>query len=166
MVIVSGRAKKATLARLLGLEELVVVMPQEQLAKIVMQDAHREDQRRTPQDVIARARGHVWIPKGTQLARKVVRECHWGRRENVKRQRQLMADLPEERLTAGKPFQFTALDFFGPFLIKDLAKGRRTLKCWGVVYTGLASRAVALYACPGYDADSFLATQTKFTSVY
>ena len=91
MVVVSGRAKKATLARLLGLEELVVVMPQEQLAKIVMQDAHRKDHRRTPQDVIARARRHVWIPKGTQLARKVVRECHWCRRENVKMQKQLMA---------------------------------------------------------------------------
>ena len=55
MVVVSGRAKKETLARLLGLEELVVVMPQEPLAKIIMQDAHREDHRRTPQDVIARA---------------------------------------------------------------------------------------------------------------
>ena len=33
MVVVSGRAKKATLARLLGIEELVVVMPQEPLAK-------------------------------------------------------------------------------------------------------------------------------------
>ena len=108
----------------------------------------------------------MWIPKGTQLARKVVRECHWCRRENVKMQKQLMAALPEERLTAGKPFQFTTLDFFGPFPIKDLAKGRRTLKCWGVVYTCLASRAVALYACPGYNADSFLATQTKFAAVY
>ena len=108
----------------------------------------------------------MWIPKGIQLARKVVRECQWCRRKNVKMQKQLMAALPEERLTAGKPFQFTTLDFFGPFPIKDLAKGRRTLKCWGVVYTCLASRAMALYACPGYDADSFLATQTKFAAVY
>ena len=47
-----------------------------------------------------------------------------------------------------------------------MARGRRTLKCWGVVYTCLASRAVVLYECPGYDADSFLAIQTKFTAVY
>ena len=73
MVVVSDRAKRATLARLLGLEELVVVMPQEHLAKIVMQDTHREDHRRTPQEVIARARKHVWIPKGTQRARKLLR---------------------------------------------------------------------------------------------
>ena len=48
LVVVSGRAQKAILARLLGLEELVGIMPQEALAKIVMQDSHREDHRRTP----------------------------------------------------------------------------------------------------------------------
>ena len=58
------------------------------------------------------------------------------------------------------------MDFFEPFPIKDMVRGRRTLKCWGVVYTCLASRAVALYACTGYDADSFLAMQTKFAAVY
>ena len=63
-------------------------------------------------------------PKGTQLARKVVRGCQWCRRENVKMQTKFMVELPDERLTAG------------------------------------------LYACPGYNADSFLATQTKFAAVY
>ena len=43
-------------------------------------------------------------PQGTQLARKVMRECHWCRRENLKMQKQLMAALPEYWLAAGKPF--------------------------------------------------------------
>ena len=116
--------------------------------------------------MIARTRRQVWIPKGIQLARKVVRECQWCRRKKVKMQKQLMAALPEERLTAGKPFHFTTLDFFGPFPIKDLKKRRMILKCWGLAYTCRTSRAVALYACPGYDADSFLTTQTKFTALY
>ena len=63
MVVVIGRTKKATLARLLGIVELVVVMPQEPLAKIIKQSLHREDHSRTPQDVIARARRHAWIPR-------------------------------------------------------------------------------------------------------
>ena len=49
MVVVSDRAKRATLAKLLCMEALVVVMPQEHLAKIVRQDTHRENHRRTPQ---------------------------------------------------------------------------------------------------------------------
>ena len=62
---------QGTLARGLGLEEMVVVMPQEHLAKNVMQDTHREDHRRTPQEVIARTKKQVGIPKGTQRARKL-----------------------------------------------------------------------------------------------
>ena len=166
VVVVCGRAKKAVLARLLGLEELLVVMPSEQLARRVMEDSHREDHRKTPQDILARSRRHFWIPRGADLARKVIKDCAWCRRENVKMQKQLMASLPEERLRAARPFQYSALDFFGPFQIKDLAKGRRRYKCWGVVYSCLASRAAALFACPGYDTRSFLTTHAKFTSVY
>ena len=56
MVVVSDRAKKATLVRLLGMEAMVVVMLQEHLAKIVRQKNHRGNRRRTPQDVVVRAR--------------------------------------------------------------------------------------------------------------
>ena len=56
---------QGTLARVVGLEELVEIMPREHLAKVVTQDAHREDHRRTPQEVIARTRKQVWIPNGT-----------------------------------------------------------------------------------------------------
>ena len=59
--------------RLLGQEELVGVMPQEPRAKIVVQGNHREEHRRTPQEVIARARKHAWIPKDTQRAKKLLR---------------------------------------------------------------------------------------------
>ena len=61
-----------TLARAVGLEELGVAKPREHLAKVVRQDNHREDHRRTPQEAIARTRKQVGIPKGTQQARKLL----------------------------------------------------------------------------------------------
>ena len=67
-VVVDGRLKRAGQARLLGIKELVVIMPSEQLALLVMTDAHREDHRRSVQDVTARARRHIWIPRGGPLA--------------------------------------------------------------------------------------------------
>ena len=53
MVIVDGRVRKAELARILGLEELCVVLPEERLANLVMMEAHKEDHSNTPQDVMA-----------------------------------------------------------------------------------------------------------------
>ena len=69
----SWRNAQGERARLSGLEELMVVKPREHLAKIVMQDSQGKDHRRTPQEVVARARKHAGIPKGTQRARKMLR---------------------------------------------------------------------------------------------
>ena len=44
-VVISGRARKEALARLLGIEELHVVMNTERLVTLVMTDAHQEDHR-------------------------------------------------------------------------------------------------------------------------
>ena len=131
-----------------------------------MTDAHREDHRSTAQDVTARARRQIWIPGGGPLAKSVVKNCAFCRRRNVKLAQQIMSKLPEERSSSTRPFQFVALDFFGPFAVKDLAAGRRKLKCWGVVYSCLSSRAVAIYCCPGYSTRDFLATHGKLTATY
>ena len=71
-MVVSDRAKKATLARLLSMDAMVIVMPQEQLAKTIRENTHRENCQRTPQKGIVRAKQHGCIPKGTQRARTLV----------------------------------------------------------------------------------------------
>ena len=69
--MVSDRAKKATLARLLGMDTMGVVMPQEQLAQIVRQNTHRRNHRRTPQEAVVRTRQQGYTPRGTQRVRKL-----------------------------------------------------------------------------------------------
>ena len=166
LVVVSGRVRREHLARLLGVEVLPVVMATERLAYLIMVEAHGEDHRRSPQDVLGRSRKKAWIPRGGALARKVIRSCIFCRHSNLKTQSQIMASLPEEKLTRAAPFQFSALDMFGPIQVKDVAKGTRRYKCWGCLYTCLATHAVALYATPGYSTDTFLSSHLKFTSTY
>ena len=55
--------EEATLARLLGMDATVVVMPQEQLTKIVKRNC-----RRTPRRRVAQARQQGGIPRATQQA--------------------------------------------------------------------------------------------------
>ena len=88
----------------------------------------------------------MWIPRGTQLARKVIRGCFRCKAQNHRTQTQIMAKLPEERLKVARPFQFTALDLFGPFKVKDRAKGRRLFKCWGA-YTVVPSHQSSSPPC-------------------
>ena len=79
---------------------------------------------------------------------------------------QLMGLLPQERLSVVAPFEATALDLFGPFWVKDAAKGRRRFKCWVVAYVCMGAKAVCLLPCPGYSTDDFLMTHRFFTGLF
>ena len=64
------------------------------------------------------------------------------------------------------PFEATALDLFGPFWVKDPAKGRRRFKCWVVSYVCMGAKAVCLLPCPGYGTEAFLTTHRFFTGLF
>lgn len=76
-------------------------------------------------------------------------------------QEQKMADLPEDRLEPAPPFTFCAVDYFGPWYIKD---GRRELKRYGVLFTCLASRAIHLEVADSLSTDSFLNAYRRFVA--
>ena len=166
VVWVSGRIRGDKLATLLGTEALPVILPSEPLAKSIMWKAHREDHRRGPRDAAARSRKMVWVTAATRLAKSVIGSCYTCRRRDKRMETQLMGQLPNERLEIVSPFEATALDLFGPFWVKDAAKGRRRFKCWVVAYICMGAKAVVLLPCPGYSTEEFLTTHRFFTGVF
>ena len=70
-----------------------------------------------------------------------------------------MADLPADRLEENPPFAYSAVDYFGPFFIKE---GRRELKRYGVLFTCMSSRAVHLETAASLTTDSFLNAYRRF----
>ena len=166
IVWVQGRVRGEELARLLGTAELPVVMSSEALAKSVMSSAHRRDHRRSPQDIAARSRRLVWIPGATRLAKTTASHCYHCRATDKRMAKQLMGSLPDERTSLLAPFEALALDLFGPYKVKDAAKGRRTFKCWVVAFVCLATKAACLLACPGYSTAVFLDVFNLFTGIY
>ena len=74
-------------------------------------------------------------------------------------QEQRMSDLPEDRLEPTPPFTYCAVDYFGPFIIKD---GRKELKCYGVLFTCMASRAVHIETANSLETDAFINALRRF----
>ena len=166
VIWVQGRVRGEELAKLLGTAELPVVMPSEALAKSVMSKAHRGDHRRSPQDIAARSRRLVWVPGATRLAKTIASHCYRCKAMDKRMAKQRMGSLPDERTSLLAPFEALALDLFGPYKVKDAAKGRRTFKCWVVAFVCLATKAACLLACPGYSTAVFLDVFNFFSGIY
>ena len=76
-------------------------------------------------------------------------------------QQQKMADLPSDRMEPSPPFTYAAVDYFGPWLIKD---GRKEVKRYGVIFTCMVSRAVHVETANALTTDSFLNAYRRFVA--
>ena len=77
-----------------------------------------------------------------------------------------MGDIPDSYLKATAPFTAVALDIFGPFEVREIKNPRKKLKMWGVLYSCLSSKAVAVWTMSAYDAPAFLEAHHKHVSIY
>jgi len=76
-----------------------------------------------------------------------------------------MGNLPIERLKAAPAWDATALDFFGPFKVKNEVKKRTTGKAYGLISNGLATRAVHVDVSPDYSTEKFLIALRRVVSI-
>jgi hypothetical protein len=105
-----------------------------------------------------RASGY-WIITSRAVVAAHVWKCVVCRKLRRPTQGQRMADLPADRLEPAPPFTYSAVDYFGPFYIKE---GRRELKRYGVLFTCLNSRAIHIETANSLTTDSFLNAYRRF----
>lgn len=114
---------------------------------------------------LLRMRQKAWIVQGRRLAQKVVNQCILCRKVRARVCQQVMGDLPQERSRPAAPFQFTSVDLFGPYLVRDDVKRRVSLKVWGVIFCCMASRALYVDLASSMSTESFLLTYQRFTAI-
>ncbi len=104
-----------------------------------------------------------WIVHGQTAIRKVISRCIQCRRQKAQPSTQEMAPLPLERLPDQRPipFQASAIDAAGPFLI---LRGDNTEKVYFVLFTCLTFRAVHLEPLDSMSATSFLLALDRFVA--
>ena len=95
-----------------------------------------------------------WVIGGTSAVAYVISKCVTCRR-NLRgaAQEQKMSDLPQDRLESSPPFTYCAVDYRGPWHIKE---GRKEVKKYIALFTCMASRAVHLEVSNSLETDSFI----------
>lgn len=113
----------------------------------------------------SKIRSRFWIVKLIKLVKATKRNCVICRKMDKKLNEQAMGQLPMDRLKPTPAWYATALDFFGPFKIKDEVKKRTTGKAYGIIFNCLASRAVHVEISPDYSTEKFLMALRRFVSI-
>ena len=134
------------------------------LATLLAREAHEENHEGVASTLL-RTRKKAWIMQGRRAVKKVLNNCVTCRKKRAKMCQQVMSDLPQERTQRASPFEYTTLDLFGPFEMKDSVKRRTSKKVWGIVFCCMASRAVHADLTDDQSTESFLQAYSRFVAL-
>ena len=101
------------------------------------------------------------IINANSRVRHIISKCVVCRSLRGKVGEQQMSSLPEDRFQEAPPFTYSAVDMFGPFLIKER---RSELKRYCALFTCMASRAVNIEVTSTLSTDSFIMALRRFSS--
>ncbi|XP_044167413.1 uncharacterized protein LOC122951466 [Acropora millepora] len=155
---VGGRIRRSSLSY--GAKHPIILPRKGHVTELIICHHHRivEHQGRGITHNEIRSAGY-WVIGGSSAVSNHIAQCVNYRKLRGTPQDQKMADLPEDRLEPAPPFTFSAVDYFGPWYVKE---GRRELKRYGVLFTCLSSRAIHLEVSNSLDTDSFLNAYRRF----
>ena len=143
-----------------------VILPKKShLARLVVDRAHRASLHGGHTLTYAYTIRDTWVIGGRVLVRAFVRKCVICAKSRPRPSRQLMGDLPQERIARVRAFAKTGLDYAGPFYLKaSKGRGIRTTKGYLAVFVCLATKAVHLEIVGDLTTDSFIAALKRFTA--
>lgn len=134
------------------------------LGTLLAREAHESNHEGVAATLL-RTRRKAWMVQGRRIVKKVINECLTCKKQRARLCQQVMSDLPRERSSRANPFEYTTLDLFGPFEVRDAVKKRVKKKVWGVVYCCMASRAVHADLVDDQSSESFLQAYSRFTAL-
>ena len=158
LVRVGGRIKRANFP--LTITHPIVIPRKSHITNLLIQDCHLKVNHmgRGSTHNQLRQRGY-WIIGGTSAVSNMIAKCVVCRRLRGFLQNQKMSELPKDRIEPSPPFSYCAVDFFGPFTIKEK---RSQVKRYGVLFTCLASRSVHLETANSLNTSSFINALSRF----
>ncbi|XP_039309110.1 uncharacterized protein LOC105208245 [Solenopsis invicta] len=147
-------------------EQHPLIIPKKSpLTDLLIADAHAKTLHGGTQITLSYIRKTYWIVGGRVPVKTFILRCVTCARFRQERARQLMGQLPIERVTPSRPFTHTGIDYAGPFTVKTWkGKNTGTYKAYIALFVCYSSSAVHLELVTDYTADTFIAAFKRFTA--
>ena len=157
---VGGRIKKANLSD--SLKNPVILPKAGHVSKLIIRHVHEKTQHSGRGVTLNELRTNgYWIINGNAAVQHFISKCVTCRYLRGGAGEQKMADLPKSRVQPAPPFTYSAVDYFGPWYVKE---GRKEVKRYGALFTCMASRSIHIEVAHSLDTDSFLQALRRFIS--
>lgn len=132
---------------------------------LVIRDLHLTYLHAGPRLVHSLLLQNFWVVSARNVIRSLLRKCTVCFRVQPCRVQPRMADLPASRITCGRPFLKSGVDFSGPFLVTFGSRGRQPVsKCYLAIFICYTTKAVHLETVSSLSTEAFLATLDLFLS--
>lgn len=131
---------------------------------LILNDFHEVSNHAGTNHALSLLRQKYHVLRGREAVKQTGRRCEFCRKRNATPSRQMMAELPEERISIpAPPFTRTSVDLFGPYQV--IVSRNRTEKRWGVIFTCLNTRAVHLEVVRSLSEEDFLSVLRIFENL-
>ncbi|KAK7879276.1 hypothetical protein WMY93_033942 [Mugilogobius chulae] len=146
-------------------KKAVPILPYDSwISTLLAREAHKANH----EDIagtLLRMRTKAWVVRGRKLAKKVVDSCVMCRKNRARKCQQIMGDLPPERTQPARPFEYTGIDLFGPYEVRDETRKKVRLKVWGIIFCCMSSRAIHADLVSDQSTEGFLLAYQRFTAL-
>jgi len=140
----------------------VLVPRKHNIAKLIINDCHRKVFHFGVAHTLSSVRQTYWIPKGRAVVKSVLSKCQLCKKhEGGSYAIPPMAPLPSSRVTPGRAFARTGIDYFGPVYVKHHPEAKKT---WVCLFTCMLTRAIHLELVHDMTAAEFLLSFRRFVA--
>jgi hypothetical protein len=152
---VGGRLQNSTLN--FNIKHQILLPKGHVVTKLIIRGTHIEEMHAGVQNTLAAVRQKYWPIAGRNVVRQIIHQCVKCYRTKPTPFVELMGNLPSDRVTPARPFIHCGLDYLGPLQVKQFrGRGKKTMKCYVVVFICLATKAIHLELVYDYTTESFL----------
>jgi hypothetical protein len=160
VLYVGGRLQKSALS--LESKHQMILPARHWITDLIVSQYHERQGHSGTLHVLSAVRERFWILRGQSTVRRILKDCRKCRFWNAKVGQQMMAPLPESRVTPGNPpFTSVGVDYMGPIMTK---LGRSQVKRYACIFTCMATRAIHIEVAQSLDTSSFIDAFLRFTS--
>lgn len=135
------------------------------VTKLLIKHAHGQTMHGGAQLCQQYLRAKYWILPARNAIKACVRQCSQCVRHRQQTMEQMMGDLPKERITPGRPFSHTTVDYAGPVGVRrHNGRTKITEKAYIALFVCMKTKAVHLELVSSLTTDAFIAAFARFVN--